>query len=118
MAKKVKQDTEYGYRTPDGKEYFPQHDSDPHQGPPIGYADLDTARGQEKVRENYRRILVTQGVPEELADKLEFIQRVRTVTLSKVIPLPPREVSPLDEEDEEAPHHRLARKPAKAPRPF
>lgn len=113
MAKQkvIKQETEHGYRTPDGREYFPAHEEPPHGGPHIGFMNFDTEAGQEEARKAYRKVLRTQGVPEELADKLEFIQRVRTVTLSKVIPLPPREI---DTFDEEAPRRTVVKKP----RPF
>lgn len=109
--KVIKQETEHGYRTPDGQEYFPAYETDPPRGPQIGFSNFDTEAGQAKVRENYRKVLRSQGISESEADKLEFIQRVRTVTLSKVIPLPARYI----EEDEEAPRPKPYRKPG---RPF
>lgn len=115
MAKKVvSQEPEYGYRTPNGDEFFPSNTISP-RSIPVPFERLETQSGQELAQSRYKGVLKTQGIIEE-GNELEFIQRVRTVTLSKVIPLVPHSVDLFDEEDEEAPRPRKVI--LKGPRPF
>ncbi|WNN95051.1 hypothetical protein SEA_MAGRITTE_74 [Microbacterium phage Magritte] len=120
MAKKkvISRDSEYGFRTPNGEEFFPTDTVNPHRGPSVPFERLETESGQELAQSRYKGVLRNQGIPEE-GNELEFIQRVRTVSLSPVIPLPPQGGNPFDEEDEEVPRSRLSSKPVRKPnRPF
>lgn len=74
---------ELGYRTPDGVEHWVD------QAPIdqlVGEADLRTQEGQDAVRRSFRDLLTRSHLP-ETDFELEFIQRVRTISYSAVIPL-------------------------------
>ena len=100
----VHQETEYGFRTPNGEEYFPKDTVDPRRGPNVPFEALDTERGQALAQTRYQGILRDQGIPEE-GNVLAFIQRVRTVMHSATIPLPPQpDEEPVNIQAAEPPH--------------
>lgn len=87
----AQQETEYGYRLPDGTEVF-----GPVAPPLRGFfpsGGLRTVRGQNQSRELYRRYLKDAGLPETVGN-LTFVQRVRTVSYSPAIPLVPEDQHP------------------------
>lgn len=94
MADKIEEQvTEYGYRTPDGREVWANFSPSPM----YGAGDITTSEGQEKTRKRFQQYLHNSGIPSEGLD-LEFIQRVRTLSYSETIPLVPK---PHEDEDED-----------------
>ena len=79
----VEQVTQFGYRTPDGTEVWADEFK---LGPLYSTGDITTAKGQAKAQERFRNHLKQSGLPETWG-RLEFIQRVRTVSVSPSIPL-------------------------------
>lgn len=91
------QETQYGYRTPDGTEvWYDGHPPFPNYGSSVN--TLDTQAGQDEAQDKFEATLRHAGLPVNWA-KLEFIQRVKTTSFSETIPLTPR---PSDRESADA----------------
>ena len=97
-----RQETQFGLRTPDGREHFASTYEPLGLDLRINYFTLDTEKGQEDARRAYRFALQRAGLPEDSAE-IEFIQRVESVTHSPSIPLVPKPQEP-EVVNEEAPH--------------
>jgi len=88
-----RQETQFGFRTPDGQEHFVTTHDTLTSDVRINYFTLDTEKGQEEARQAYRFALRRAGLPEDAAE-IEFIQRVESVTHSPSIPLVPKPQEP------------------------
>ncbi len=98
-----RQETQFGFRTPDGRENFAsQHDS-LLSDIRVDYFTLDTERGQEEARRAYKFALRRAGLPEDAAE-IEFIQRVESITHSPSIPLVPKPKEAEEVNEESAPN--------------
>lgn len=98
-----RQETQFGFRTPDGREHFAtQHDS-LLSDIRVNYFTLDTEKGQEEARRAYQFALRRAGLPEDSAE-IKFIQRVESITHSPSIPLVPKPKEPDEVNAESAPH--------------
>lgn len=111
-----KQETQFGFRTPDGQEHFDSTYEPLGIDLRINFFTLDTEKGQEGARWAYRSALRRAGLPEDAAE-IEFIQRVETITHSPSIPLVPKPQEPevVNGEDEEPARTVVIEK---KPRPF
>ena len=98
-----RQETQLGFRTPDGREHFAsQHDS-LLSDIRVNYFTLDTEKGQEDARRAYKNALRRAGLPDDTAE-IEFIQRVESITHSPSIPLVPKPEESEEVNEESAPH--------------